>query len=255
MKHIVQYSGGICSFFTAKRVVEKYSKENVVLLFCDTLIEDEDLYRFINDTVMYLKCEFVRLIEGRTPFEVYQDVNFLGNSRVAHCSKILKSNKAKKWLKEHYRPKDCVLYLGIDWTEVHRCEAITKNWAPYKVEFPMCEKPYLTKSDMQEELKQIGIEVPRLYKLGFAHNNCGGFCCKAGQGHWVNVLKTMPEKFEFYENQEQEIIKKIGKDVSMMKKVRDGETQTYTLKQLREDYEKNKQIDMFDVGGCGCFND
>ena len=83
----------------------------------------------------------------------------------------------------------------------------------------------------------------------------GGFCCKAGQGHWVNVLKTMPEKFKYYEEQEQEIIKSIGKDVSMMKKIRDGETQTYTLKQLREDYERNEQIDLFDVGGCGCFND
>jgi len=65
MKHIIQFSGGICSFFTAKRVVEKYGKENVILLFCDTLIEDEDLYRFINDTIMHLKCEFVRLVERK----------------------------------------------------------------------------------------------------------------------------------------------------------------------------------------------
>jgi hypothetical protein len=50
MKHIIQFSGGICSFFAAKRVVKKYGKENVILLFCDTLIEDEDLYRFIEDT-------------------------------------------------------------------------------------------------------------------------------------------------------------------------------------------------------------
>lgn len=111
-----------------------------------------------------------------------------------------------------------MLYVGIDWTEIHRCEAIKKNWAPYTVEFPMCDKPYLTKIDMQKELEKIGIEIPRLYKMGFSHNNCGGFCCKAGQGHWANVLETMPEKFKEYEEKEQEIIKYIGKDVSMMKK-------------------------------------
>ena len=50
MKHIVFYSGGLCSWATAKRVVEKHGKENVLLLFTDTLIEDEDLYRFISET-------------------------------------------------------------------------------------------------------------------------------------------------------------------------------------------------------------
>ena len=188
MKHIIQFSGGICSFFAAKRVIEKYGKENVILLFCDTLIEDEDLYRFIEDAKKYLGCEFVRVCDGRTPFEVYKDVKFLGNSRVAHCTKLLKTRQAKMWLKEHYKEDECTLYVGIDWTEIHRCEAIKKNWAPYTVEFPMCNKPYLTKYDMQEELAKIGIEVPRLYKMGFSHNNCGGFCCKAGQGHWVNAV-------------------------------------------------------------------
>lgn len=111
MRHIIQYSGGICSFFTAKRVVEKHGKENVTLLFCDTLIEDEDLYRFINDTIKYLDCEFVRVVDGRTPFQVYKDVNFLGNSRIAHCSKLLKSRQARMWLKKHYKPDECILYL------------------------------------------------------------------------------------------------------------------------------------------------
>jgi len=137
-------------------------------------------------------------------------VKFLGNSRVAHCSKILKSNLARKWIKEHYKEDECILYLGIDWTEIHRCEAIIKNWMPYKVEFPMCEKPLLTKEQMLEELKEICIEVPKLYKLNFAHNNCGGFCCKAGQGHWAHVFETMPEKFKEYEENEELTISPIA---------------------------------------------
>lgn len=173
MKHIVQYSGGICSFFAAKRIVEKYGKENVILLFADTNYEDDDLYRFIEETVKYLDCEFIRVSDGRTPIQIYKDVNFLGNSRIAHCTKILKIKQCKDWLKNNYKKDECILYLGIDWTEIHRCGAITNNWKPYKVEFPMCNKPYLTKEEMQNELNKIGIELPRLYRMGFKHNNCG----------------------------------------------------------------------------------
>lgn len=254
MKHIVFYSGGIGSWMTAKRVVEKHGKENTILLFTDTLIEDEDLYRFIDETVKDLGAEYIRIADGRTPFEVYRDVRFLGNSRLAPCSHKLKQEVSRKWIEEHFKPEGCTLYLGIDWTEQHRTKAPVKNWAPYQVEYPMCEEPYLTKEDMLQELRNIGIEVPKLYKLGFSHNNCGGFCCRAGQGHFANLLEKLPDRFKEYEAQEEEIRQYLNKDVSMMKKTKNGITTPYTLRQLREDYENEpKQIDMFDIGGCGCF--
>src|SRR5690606_5033173 len=114
----------------------------------------------------------------------------------------------------NFSPDDCVLYLGIDWTEEHRTNAPRKNWHPYKVEFPMCEEPYVTKDEMLQELERLGIEIPRLYKMGFAHNNCGGFCCRAGQGHFANLLKQMPERFAEYEAKEEEIRQYLGKDVA-----------------------------------------
>ena len=49
-KHVVFYSGGLGSFATALRVIEKYGTDNLTLLFTDTLIEDYDLYRFIIET-------------------------------------------------------------------------------------------------------------------------------------------------------------------------------------------------------------
>lgn len=60
----------------------------------------------------------------------------------------------------------------------------------------MCEEPFVTKEEMLSELDQRGIEIPRLYKLGFSHNNCGGMCIRVGQAHFINLLKTMPERFE-----------------------------------------------------------
>ena len=53
MKHIISYSGGLASFFEAKLAIEKYGQDNVELVFCDTKSEDEDLYRFLDDTEKY----------------------------------------------------------------------------------------------------------------------------------------------------------------------------------------------------------
>src|ERR1041384_922829 len=46
VKHIVNFSGGVCSFWAAKRVIARHGTKDVVLLFADTLIEHPSLYRF-----------------------------------------------------------------------------------------------------------------------------------------------------------------------------------------------------------------
>lgn len=253
-KRIVFYSGGIGSWATAKRVISKYGKENVLLLFTDTLIEDEDLYRFLDETVTEMGAELVRIEDGRDPWQVFKDKRFLGNSRIAPCSHELKQKVARDWIEANYHPDECVLYLGIDWTEEHRTKAPVENWKPYRVEFPLCEEPFATKDEMLAELESLGIEQPRLYKMGFAHNNCGGFCVRAGQGHFANLLKTMPERYKYHEEKEQEMREFLGKDVSILRRQRNGVQQRLTLRQLREEIEAGgKQIDMTDIGGCGCF--
>lgn len=40
-----------------------------------------------------------------------------------------------------------------------------------------------------------------------------------------------------------------------MKKTTNGVTKPYTLRQLRLDVEAHKEIDLFDIGGYGCFVD
>lgn len=253
-KHIVFYSGGIGSWATAKRVISKHGKENVLLLFTDTLIEDEDLYRFLDETAAEMGAKLVRIEDGRDPWQVFKEKRFLGNSRIAPCSHELKQKAARDWIEANYQPDECVLYLGIDWTEEHRTKAPVENWKPYRVEFPMCEEPFVTKDEMLAELESLGIEQPRLYKMGFAHNNCGGFCVRAGQGHFANLFKTMPERYKYHEEKEQEMREFLDKDVSILRRQRNGVQRRLTLRQLREEIEKDgEQIDMTDIGGCGCF--
>lgn len=260
MKHIVFFSGGIGSYFAGKRVIERYGKENVVLLFTDTKMEDKDLYRFLNDASLFLGVPITTIADGRTPWDVFEQEELIGNSRFANCSKYLKQRLSKRWIKKHFKKDECILYLGIDWSEEHRKHAPIKNWAPYKVEFPMCEEPYLSKPEMLALLAYDGIKIPRLYEMGYAHNNCAGFCVRAGQGHFKHLYETQPELYKYHEEKERKLMEhiynKTGIKRTILKKQVNGENYYYTLKELREKIEKEPhQIDLFDIGGCGCFVD
>ena len=99
MKHIVSVSGGVGSYFTLKRVLEKNNKEDVIAVFMDTLAEDGDLYRFLDDIERKLDIKIIRLCVGKTPIELAFEKKYLWNSRVAQCSIQLKSKPFREWLK------------------------------------------------------------------------------------------------------------------------------------------------------------
>lgn len=253
---VVMFSGGAGSWAAAKRVADTHGTEGLTLLFTDTLIEDEDLYRFLDDAAANIGAPLVKIAEGRTPWQVFFDERFLGNSRVDPCSKILKRQMADRWLKANRDPASTTVYVGIDWTEEHRFTGLRDRRAldGWRYEAPLCEAPFISKRDVLEWLKHEGIAPPRLYAMGFAHNNCGGFCVKAGQGHFANLLSQMPERYAEHETNEERIRAYLGKDVSMLTDRRgDGKKKPLTLRALRELIQSGAQIDAFDIGGCGCF--
>jgi hypothetical protein len=257
------FSGGIGSWAAAKRVVVEHGAVDTVLLFSDTLIEDGDLYRFLGDAAANVGAPLVRLVEGRTPWQVFFDERFLGNSRIDPCSRILKRQIVDRWLKDNCDPAQTVCYVGIDWTEQHRFDngegrglrprRAAQGW---RYEAPMLAPPYLTKRAMVQWAESEGLTSPRLYGMGFSHNNCGGFCCKAGQGHFARLLATMPRRYAEHEAQEEAIRVHLNADVSMMTdRSGNGAKKPLTMRMLRERIERGGQIDHFEIGACGCFLD
>tara|TARA_R110002126_G_scaffold105873_1_gene240470 strand:- start:621 stop:1379 length:759 start_codon:yes stop_codon:yes gene_type:complete len=251
MKHIVSYSGGLGSFMTAYKVLQVVPKEDVVLLFTDTKTEDEDLYRFLEETSAYFKIPITTISDGRDVWEVFEDVRFMGNNRIDPCSRVLKRELARKWMEENHNPEDCVLYFGIGWDEIHRMDAISKNWAPYNTAAPLVDEP-TDRRDIFSVLDSIDIKAPRLYELGFAHNNCGGFCIKTGQAQFLKLLKALPERYAHHEAAQEKLFKSIAPHGFI--RVTINKKQKYmTLKEFREYVELDGQVDLFDIGGCGCF--
>lgn len=253
IKHLVSFSGGVCSWAAAKRVVERHGSENTVLLFADTKMEDEDLYRFLNEAAANVGAPLVKIADGRTPWEVMYDERIIGGGMTGAdpCSKHLKRRLMDRWFKANCTP-ETTTHIGLDWTEAHRLERLRKR-APERLwSAPMTEAPYINKRQMREWLEREGIEEPRLYKLGFSHNNCGGFCVKAGQAHFALLLKTMPERFAFHERKEQEMREYLGGDYSILTYERNRQKYFLPLSEFRRRVEQQLPFDMFDWGGCGC---
>lgn len=258
MRHVVMFSGGVGSWAAARRVADRYGTDDLVLLFADTLIEDEDLYRFLDEAAENIGGELVKISEGRTPWEVFHDVRFLGNTRVDPCSRVLKREVCDAWLDEHCDPATTTLYLGISWDEEHRFvrardRLASKGWT---VRAPLCEEPLppLGEGWAIRWLEDAGIEPPRLYAMGFPHNNCGGFCVKGGQAHFKLLLEKLPERYAHHERQEAELRRYLDKDVAILRDRRGSKTRPMTLRVLRKRIEAKAEIDSEEWGGCGCFS-
>lgn len=263
MKHVVMFSGGIGSWATAKRVIDKYGTADVTLLFADVkgdndnphLGEDEDTYRFLQESADKLGAELVWLKEGRSIWQVFHADRFLGNSRLANCSKFLKQKPCRDWLDANRHPTSTNVYVGIDWSESHRLPAIEKAYQPYYAYAPLTEPPYVDKQQMLKECREWGVEPPRMYSKPYPHGNCGGFCVRAGQAQMRLLLLENRDRYLFHEGQEQELRDHLGKNVSVLKDRTGGTSVPLTLKTFRERQEDGALFDELDWGGCGCFID
>jgi hypothetical protein len=248
--NVVNMSGGVCSFWAAQRVVAKHGRENTTLLFADVLIEDEDLYRFTQQSAEFLGIGITRISRELTPWQLFAKEGMIGNSRAPLCSIRLKREPLDEWHRQHCLEFTTTLHIGIDWTESHRLDNLRKEKPTWRIEAPMCEPPYWDKCKMLSELKRIGIEPPRLYAMGFPHNNCGGFCVKAGQAQFALLLRTMPDRYALHEAEEEKLRAQVG-DFSVMKDRRGGKPKTLTMRAFRERVESG-DYDKTEWGGCGC---
>jgi len=280
VKAVVFFSGGLMSWAAAKRAVATYGAANTTLLFTDTLIEDADLYRFLADAAANVGAPLVKIADGRDPWQVFNDVKMIGNTRADPCSKILKRIPGLAWLRANCDPANTVLIFGIHYEEVHRLEGTRwskkeKRMVPAgvrpryrdlgwpRVEGPMCDSPYLTPNDIRAWARLEGLRIPRLYDLGFSHNNCGGFCVKAGEGHFAMLLAELPLVYAHHEEQEEAFnASRPGKRrqtvlaPEMPDPARPGKVKRVpmSLREFRLAMQaKSLTINLFNTGGCGCF--
>ncbi len=256
MRRIVNFSGGLCSFWAAHRVVDRYGPKDVTLLFADTLEESADLYEFNSKASEILGVPITRISEEMDVWTLFRKQGLIGNNRFPICSVKLKREPLDLWHRQNCLEMDAVLYVGFDWNEDDRVRDLQKALHPWRVEAPMMESPIWTKCKMEEEAVKLGLPIGEAYSLGFPHNNCGMRCVRAGITHWVHLFKVKPDRFLDWEQKEcdtAEDFRQRGiEPLSMLKDRRGGETRNLYLRDLRKRIESGEKFNEFDWGGCGC---
>lgn len=263
--HVVMTSSGKASWFVGKLVKDTIMvpEDKLTLLFADVKGnstsphsgEDEDNYRFLREGSANIGGELVWLNEGRDIWDVFKDDRFLGNSRLANCSKFLKQKPCREWLDANCDPETTVVYVGIDWMEKRRLPAIVNAYKPFTARAPLSEPPYYSKEHIDKALEAEGIEPPRMYKAGFPHANCGGGCVRAGQAQFELLLRENPDRYAYWEDKEQEVREHLDKPVTILRRQERGKPTPVTLRRFREELETQPSMfDPTDFGGCGgCF--
>lgn len=252
MKRVSLFSGGKGSLCASKRVAERHGTDDLILLFTDTRSEDVDTYRYLREGAAAVGGELVWLDQGKDVWDVFFEEGMMGSTRADPCSRILKREPARRWIEGNCDPADTTVYVGIDWSEAHRFRRMERYWAPYRVEAPMTEAPYMTSADMVAWAEAMGVRNQRLYELGARHANCGGACVKGGHAAWAWTLRNLPEVYERWEANEKRFREWKGKDVSILRNRRQGMKTTLPLTEFRKRMESQEPIDEMDWGSCAC---
>lgn len=194
-KHIVCYSGGHSSALVAIEVVRKFGKENVILVNHDMhfLVEDSDIKRFKNEVADYLGMEITYVNHKNASMDQFdvcvKEKAFKVDDGRELCTSILKTKPFMRYLNQHHKDKNVIIYYGFDANETARIQRRSGilGQQGYKTDYPLA----LWAERTIAETKDIGILPPSSYSV-FKHGNCIG-CLKAGQQHWYIVYCTRPD--------------------------------------------------------------
>lgn len=201
--------------------------------------------------------ELAWLVEGRDPWEIFRDKRFLGNSRVDPCSMLAKREIIDAWRDVVADKERDVICVGIGPDEAHRYTRLAARHAAngWRYEAPLIDSE-AGQFGAFGYLADAGIERPRLYRMNYIHNNCGGFCIKAGHAHYQNRLRMQPERYAYDEMMERKLGEYLGKDISILSSRIGGDTkQPMTLVEFRKRNEAQPEMKFeYDTGssGCGC---
>jgi len=258
--HIGTLSSGAGSAYACKLMIEEVGLgDNVMTIFTDTKVEDEDNYRFLDEIVAHLPVPHYRLSEGRTPLELAWSEKALPNNRIPFCSRKLKREPLERFVQELRDEgfNNINIWWGIDNEEAHRAVKIGENWLNnFNVfsRFPLIEQGTIH-SEPFEWLENIGVKRPRMYDEGFTHANCGNQgCVRAGLNHWRTLYEQRPEVYARTEAIERQWQQDFGKENTILKKSIEGQNQPISLEDFRIKFLEPNQIDFDDPidGACGC---
>lgn len=189
------FSCGVTSAIACKLAVDEYGKDNVRLFYIEIDSAHEDNERFITDCEKWIgvKVERRRCAKYRDQYEVVEKAKFVNSPNGAMCTKVLKKD-VRKAIEKEVDFDGQVFGFEFSKKEVNRAIRFAQQYGDSKPLYPLIDSK-MTKEQCAELLLRNGIELPKMYQLGFHNNNCIG-CIKGGMGYWNKIREHFPDRFE-----------------------------------------------------------
>ena len=240
-KHVISVGGGLSSTIELPLLlVERYPNDQIDMVICALAGESPDLWRMVDWVEQRTSIKVHRI--AWTPYkrshhykqhnnywvngpqwawadiwDAFRHTGRMGSSLADPCSRMLKRETMLRFMQDFYDPAHTTLHVGITADEIDRMLAIRKNWqrSGWDVQAPLAEYENRSKAN-KRSLELLGW-VPFVYSWGGAHNNCNGFCVKAGHAQMARLLHYAPDVFNYHAQRELEFQRNYDTDATIMR--------------------------------------
>lgn len=191
MRIVSWYSCGAASAVATKLAIKQYGKENMVIARCIVREEHPDNERFAADCEKWFGMPITNLIREKydgSIISVMTKHGYIKGPRNVVCTFEL-----KKRVRLDFEKPDDTNVFGYTAEEQDRWDRFL-DANNGKAIAPLIDAG-LEHSDCLAMIKNAGMELPAMYKLGYKHNNCIG-CVKGGMGYFNKIRVDFPNEFE-----------------------------------------------------------
>jgi hypothetical protein len=192
----VWFSCGAASAVAAKKTIDKYGSSCTIRVLNNPVVEeDDDNQRFLKDVEKWIGVKIEHVISSKFPSSSAVDVwnarRFMSGPLGAPCTQELKKKARQEWEKNN---KVDWHVLGFTAEEKRRHDRFVLTERSNLI--PILIDGNITKSDCYTIIQSAGLDLPRVYKLGYPNANCIG-CVKAGSAtYWNHVRNVHPDIFQ-----------------------------------------------------------
>ncbi len=192
---LLWFSCGVTSAVACKLALT----DNCRIIYFDIGTAHPDNERFIKDCEKWYGQKIERVSgKYKDQFDVIRKTRYVNGASGARCTMELKRLIRENVQKDGF----CSQVFGFEYSEkeILRSERVPKELNPV---FPLIEQR-LTKENCLGILLKRGIDLPKMYKLGYGNNNCIG-CVKGGAGYWNKIRVDFPDTFKKMSEIEREV--------------------------------------------------
>jgi len=186
------FSCGAASAVAAKLAVEKHG-DGCEIVYCNTIAsEHPDNVRFMSDVERWIgkRVTVISSEKYTSADDVFEKTRYMSGIAGARCTTEL-----KKIPRRLYQRDDDIHVFGFTAEEQDRIDDFEANNPELNCEWILRDR-FIRKVDCFDTLRWFGIDLPKMYELGFRNNNCVG-CVKATSPAYWNLTRLhFPNVFE-----------------------------------------------------------